>query len=336
LILLCVSLGTIFGIYPLITGYFPHWISILITTWGFASGLPWIVSAINSIRDNRKVLASHFPPENDEDYHLMLLPDSFDSRSLTHELGHFISTAAGLEDKGLWMGGCLETLVYGPRESAESSYEGGLHLSDTVLKYALLRSKFKYSLKEFMNDRLRLRSSPKLKEDYEGAAYLAGAIKGAFPNPIGQDAGNEWIKLFNDGSDNVSLQGWFIKDESGKSLQLDGLKIAPYGEIKVNLPKSSIVLNNDRDAVSLYDKDGKLVSKLNYDSPSEDEVVVAPEFQSSMNISSSKQITDSNINTFPNQPLDFSPFVIGFTLALFMGIATGLLIKRQQITINNE
>lgn len=161
-------------------------------------------------------------------------------------------------------------------------------------------------------------------------------IKEALPNPIGQDAGNEWIKLFNDGSDSINLQGWLIKDESGKSLRLDSFKITPYGEIKVNFPKSSIVLNNDKDTVFLYDKDGKFVSKLSYDSPSEDEVVVAPELQSLMNISYSEQIADSSMNIFPDQPFDLSPFIIGFAVALLMGIAAGLLIRRQQIIINNE
>jgi len=161
-------------------------------------------------------------------------------------------------------------------------------------------------------------------------------IKEALPNPIGQDAGNEWVKLFNDDSGNVSLQGWFIKDESGKNLQLDSLNIAPYGEIKINLSKSGIILNNDRDTVFLYDKEGRLVSKLSYDSPSEDDVITTKEFQSSTNIPSPKQITDSSVNIFPNQPFDFSPFVIGFALAVVMGLAAGLLIKRQQIIIDNE
>ncbi len=161
-------------------------------------------------------------------------------------------------------------------------------------------------------------------------------INEVFPNPIGQDAGNEWIRLFNDGGEDVNFQGWFIKDESGKSLQLDGFKITPYGETKINLPKSSIVLNNDRDAVFLYDKDGKLVSKLSYDSPSEDEIIISKEFQSSINISSSKKTADSNINALPGQSFDFSPFIIGFVIAVVMGVAAGLLIKRQQIIINNE
>jgi hypothetical protein len=161
-------------------------------------------------------------------------------------------------------------------------------------------------------------------------------IKEALPNPIGQDLGNEWIKLFNDGSGDISLQGWFVKDESGKILLLDGFKITPYGEIKISLPKGSIILNNDRDAVFLYNKEQELVSKLSYDSSSEDEVVVAPEFQSLVNVSSSEQVAASSVNIFPNQPFNFSPFMIGFVVALIMGVAAGLLMKQQQIIINNE
>lgn len=155
-------------------------------------------------------------------------------------------------------------------------------------------------------------------------------IKELFPNPLGRDVGNEWIKLFNDGKETVDLRGWFIKDESGKSFEFAGFKISPAGEIKIDLSKTKIILNNDRDAVFLYNPAGEAVHKLSYDSPVEDEVVIASEFQiikKNETMSTVPKIGENN-NILATTSLDFAPFIIGFAVAVFMGIVAGFLIKK--------
>ena len=50
-------------------------------------------------------------------------------------------------------------------------------------------------------------------------------FKEVLPNPVGEDAGGEWIKLVNTEEDITSLAGWSIKDASGKTYFLSSKSV---------------------------------------------------------------------------------------------------------------
>jgi hypothetical protein len=88
-------------------------------------------------------------------------------------------------------------------------------------------------------------------------------IKEFLPNPVGSDKKGEYIKLFNDGGNIVSLSGWQIKDASGKTFNLSG-DLSAGKELILPYSKTKIALNNNGEQVFLYDNAGKLVDKLDY------------------------------------------------------------------------
>lgn len=86
---------------------------------------------------------------------------------------------------------------------------------------------------------------------------------------------DEWVKISNEGSSPVSLNGWKIKDEGSKhtytfpSYTLDpGTIVTVYTEkgtssaTELYWQLGSPIWNNDGDTAYLYDESGKLVSKL--------------------------------------------------------------------------
>lgn len=88
-------------------------------------------------------------------------------------------------------------------------------------------------------------------------------INELLPNPIGRDTGGEFIELLNQGEITKKLSGLVLKDKGGKQFALSGeLKansylVLPYAQTKLNL-------NNDGDAVSLYNSAGQLISNAEY------------------------------------------------------------------------
>jgi Lamin Tail Domain len=94
-------------------------------------------------------------------------------------------------------------------------------------------------------------------------------INEIMPNPSGKDTGKEWIELVNINDKNCNLYGWQIDDQDGGSkpyLIYDlnikgggGFLLLPSWETKLNL-------NNSEDEVRLFDSEGKVVSKITYES----------------------------------------------------------------------
>ncbi|MBI4992397.1 MAG: lamin tail domain-containing protein [Candidatus Harrisonbacteria bacterium] len=88
-------------------------------------------------------------------------------------------------------------------------------------------------------------------------------IKEFLPNPVGSDKEGEYIKILNDGNTSVLLDGWKLKDASGKIFNLSGnlesglALTLPYSETKISL-------NNNGEQIFLYDDTGKLVDELSY------------------------------------------------------------------------
>ncbi len=98
-------------------------------------------------------------------------------------------------------------------------------------------------------------------------------IESLLPNPVGQDAGNEWIRIANDGGSTESVYGWRVEDSGGAVFHLDGLGILQPNE-NVELKQTKISLNNSGDTIFLYDTNGTEVDRLGYgESVAEGEII---------------------------------------------------------------
>lgn len=75
--------------------------------------------------------------------------------------------------------------------------------------------------------------------------------------PSGED---EWVELYNDGGESISLERYSVTDENGTQLSFAGQSISPGTSI---LALSRSVLNNDGDTVFLM-KDGTTIDTVTY------------------------------------------------------------------------
>ena len=155
-------------------------------------------------------------------------------------------------------------------------------------------------------------------------------IKELLPNPTGKDTDGEWIKLFNDSSSPVVLNGWGLKDASGKVFQLDGQTVSPSGDLKLAYNETRITLNNDADSVYLSDVSGKEVDKLSYNGIAEGQIVTAARFQTARaEASIISPITQNAPATGFNfkENYDFWPIVLGLFLAVLSGLVSVYVFK---------
>ncbi len=88
-------------------------------------------------------------------------------------------------------------------------------------------------------------------------------INEVFANPAGNEAGNEWVEIYNPSPVAVDLTGWTIVDAVGKTQALSGT-IPGLGLRLFYIEHSQPVLNNGGDLVLLRDGDGSLVDSLDY------------------------------------------------------------------------
>lgn len=154
-------------------------------------------------------------------------------------------------------------------------------------------------------------------------------IKEVLPNPVGRDTEGEWIKLINKGNESVNLNGWYIKDESGKTFNLVGKKINPFSEIILGSAETKISLNNTSDLVVLYNSDGKVMDKLVYEEVNEGEIIIAKVFQEEKSDKSQVAITPQILKNTPiNINYEWWPLFLGITLSIVMGVVGGLVFKK--------
>lgn len=106
-------------------------------------------------------------------------------------------------------------------------------------------------------------------------------IKEFFPNPVGNDKDGEYVKLFNDGADAVSLNGWVLKDASGKSYKLSG-DLAGGKELILPYSRTKISLNNNGEKIFLYDDAGKLADQISYSGVAEEGKIIQRQVTSDM------------------------------------------------------
>ncbi|MBI2594673.1 MAG: lamin tail domain-containing protein [Candidatus Colwellbacteria bacterium] len=156
-------------------------------------------------------------------------------------------------------------------------------------------------------------------------------FKELLPNPAGKDTVGELITLFNDGSETIGLQGWVIKDASGKKFIFGDQTILPNQELKLPYSLTRINLNNDGDTLALWNAAGEKVDELNYGQVGEEEIVssskITPPAETGQLIDASplaaKAFTGQVIS-----PEVINPLLIALGLALAFGIGTAILTKK--------
>lgn len=86
-------------------------------------------------------------------------------------------------------------------------------------------------------------------------------ISAALPNPVGTDAGAEWVELTNPSAAPISLTGWSIGDDDGGSMALSG-PIGP-GQTRRFVMSSEVKLGNRGDTIILR-RGGDPVHEVTY------------------------------------------------------------------------
>jgi PKD repeat protein len=105
-------------------------------------------------------------------------------------------------------------------------------------------------------------------ENTETKAQESGIIiSEIYPNPAGQDDDREYIELYNNGDNETDLCEWQIGSSQGDRYRFQGQTILGVGDyLLLTRSESRIVLNNNKDTVSLYRRDKKTaIDKLTYE-----------------------------------------------------------------------
>jgi endonuclease G len=89
-------------------------------------------------------------------------------------------------------------------------------------------------------------------------------IAAAMVNPTGKDSGNEWISLQNKTAESISLQGWKLQDQRGRSLLLQSSIIIDGDSSFTCHSISPVRLNNMGGTLTLYNAQGYLVDRVEY------------------------------------------------------------------------
>lgn len=92
-------------------------------------------------------------------------------------------------------------------------------------------------------------------------------INEILPNPTGSDATGEFIELYNDEPLPVNICGWSLDDGEGGSAPhtfASDTFILARGYHTFFINETGLTLNNDKDAVRLFNPEGKEVSSIEY------------------------------------------------------------------------
>ncbi len=115
-----------------------------------------------------------------------------------------------------------------------------------------------------------LNPQPELElEEPKPITYPSGIIiNEILPSPIGPDAEEEWIEIFNQNKFKVDISDWQIEDTTGKITTYTfskGTEISALGFLVLFQPATKITLNNDGDGLKLIQPNGKVVDSLEYE-----------------------------------------------------------------------
>jgi hypothetical protein len=90
-------------------------------------------------------------------------------------------------------------------------------------------------------------------------------INEIMPNPKGIDAGNEWLELYNGGTEEINLKGLSLVVDKGKTYKIiNDLIMAKGGYLVLTDKVSKLVLFNAGGILKLVGGDGKLWREINY------------------------------------------------------------------------
>lgn len=93
-----------------------------------------------------------------------------------------------------------------------------------------------------------------MEESSETVAYPSVLINEVYPNPNPEqsESVDEYIELYNPNYLSIDLNGWLVKDSSGKTFIIKNKTIEPYGYLALYSSETNISLNNTGDIIELY------------------------------------------------------------------------------------
>lgn len=93
---------------------------------------------------------------------------------------------------------------------------------------------------------------------FTSPAYAAIVINEVLPDPVGADAGNEWVELYNTDGGSISIAGYVLEDNNGDRMTLSGeittwLVIKQQGSFGLTNTGSTIKLFSDNTSTDPID-----------------------------------------------------------------------------------
>lgn len=150
-------------------------------------------------------------------------------------------------------------------------------------------------------------------------------IKEFLPNPAGKDTESEYIKLFNNGPEAVLLNGWSLKDASGKIYKLSG-SLDSEKELVLPYSQTKIALNNNGEQVFLYDGAGKLIDELSYSGQASEGQTI--QRLATRKLATSELTQNQNLDDLVAGPLVAKVIFVDFlTAAILAGLGLYLILQ---------
>ena len=99
-----------------------------------------------------------------------------------------------------------------------------------------------------------------IEEFSDSISYPSILINEIYPNPNPEqsESTDEFIELYNPNNTLVDMNGWLIKDSSGKTFIIKNKSIDPMGYLSFYSSETGISLNNTGDIVDLYSPNSDL------------------------------------------------------------------------------
>jgi len=143
-------------------------------------------------------------------------------------------------------------------------------------------------------------------------------IKELLPNPEGKDAGAEWIRIVNDGPEEVSLNGWSVSDASNNTYKIGPISIKPNEVIELGIDVTKISLNNGGDKITLYNQTGEEVDTLGYtETVLEGDIVLSPRL---IDYESAGGLSASVIDSGSLIPQNTNMLLVGISIGLTFAV----------------
>lgn len=102
---------------------------------------------------------------------------------------------------------------------------------------------------------------------------LGGGKKGdiliteVLPNPAGIDLEQEFIEVKNVSHSTINLTNWKIKNLAKQEFIIPSLTMQPKSIVVFYRPQTNLALNNLKEKITLYNKSGTIISRVEYKSP---------------------------------------------------------------------